>query len=150
MNILDEKIAHIARETAEKNGFFLVDLILRGTPKNRVIEVYVDGEGNVSAEDCALISREINSQVEGLIESSYRLDVSSPGVDRPLKFIKQYPKNINRKFEVSYSENNETKKLVGKLISVDSDELTFQTNNQEQKKINFNNIKKAKVLISFS
>ncbi|MFO7445172.1 MAG: ribosome maturation factor RimP [Ignavibacteriaceae bacterium] len=150
MNFLEEKIINITRETVEKNGFFLVDLIIRGTPKSKVIEVYIDSEGNVSAEDCALISREINSQLEGIIEFSYRLDVSSPGVERPLKFFKQYPKNLNRKFELSYIENGETKRLAGKLIAADNEELTFLLNNQDQKKINFNNIKKAKVLISFS
>ena len=79
----------------------------------------------------------------------YRLDVSSPGTDKPLKFLSQFPKHINRKFEVSYTSNDETKKLSGKLIKVEGDTLVFLSN-QNEISINFNNIKKAKVIVSFS
>ncbi|SRR5690554_5923087 len=158
MNLQDEKIKNIIREAVEKNGFFLIDLQFRGTTNNRIFEIYIDGEKNISAEDCALVSREINSQLEESIDTSYRLDVSSPGVDRPLKYLKQFPKHINRKFEVSYTKQDpentdapgETKKITGKLISVDGEDLIFKLNNQSEIKINFNNIKKAKVIISFS
>jgi len=157
MNLTEEKIRNIVYETVENNGFFLIDLVLRGNDKNRVIEVYVDNETDVSAEDCALISREINTKLENVIESSYRLDVSSPGVDRPLKYLKQYPKHINRKFEIAYTENDsegagtgDTKKLTGKLTAVEDEVLVFLINNHIEKRVNFNNIKKAKVTISFS
>jgi ribosome maturation factor RimP len=150
MDLTKEKIINIVTETVENNGFFLIELIIRGLEKNRIIEVYIDGEKDISADDCAHVSREINLQLENLTESSYRLDVSSPGVDRPLKYLKQYPKHLNRSFEISYTQNDETKKLSGKLIDLEGEELTFLINNQLEKKVNFNNIKKAKVIISFS
>lgn len=158
MNLLNEKISNIVTEVVERQGFFLIELVLRGTDKKKIIEVYIDNEKDVSAEDCALVSREINSQLETLTDSSYRLDVSSPGVDRPLKYLKQFPKHINRKFEISYTDKKssdpdsggETKKFSGKLIGVDGDDLIFLVNNQAEKRVNFNNIKKAKVIVSFS
>ncbi len=151
MNFFGKKIKNIAEEIIERNGFFLIDMILRGNENNKVIEIFIDGEKNISAEDCAKINRELNSVIESqnLIESSYRLDVSSPGTDRPLVYLKQYPKHINRKFDISYNQNNETKKLTGKLINVSGENLTFFSNNK-QIIINFNNIKKAKVKASFS
>jgi ribosome maturation factor RimP len=151
MNIFDEKIKVITNSIVEKNGFFLIDFVLRGNEKNRVIEIFVDGERNISAEDCAIISREINTAIEtqNLIESNYRLDVSSPGIDRPLLYLKQYPKHVKRKFDISYNQNNETKKLTGKLVDVSGEDLTFLSDNK-QIIINFNNIIKAKVLASFS
>ena len=151
MNIFDEKIKVIIKSVVEKNGCFLIDFVLRGNEKNRVIEIFIDGERNISAEDCAIISREINTEIEtqNLIESNYRLDVSSPGIDRPLLYLKQYPKHVNRKFDISYNQNNETKKLTGKLVDVSGKDLTFLSDNK-QIIINFNNIKKAKVIASFS
>jgi len=151
MNIFDEKIKVVANSVAEKNGFFLIDFVLRGNEKNRVIEIFIDGESNISAEDCANISREINTEIEtqNLIESNYRLDVSSPGIERPLLYLKQYPKHVNRKFDISYNQNNEAKKLTGKLMDVSGEDLTFLSDNR-QIIINFNNIKKAKVIASFS
>ena len=151
MNSVDQNIYNLANETVEENNFFIVDFVFRGNPNNRIIELYIDSEKNVSAEDLAAISRLIIGKFEGqnIIESQYRLDVSSPGTDKPLKFLKQFPKNVNRKFEVSYSTDEGTKKFTGKLIRVEGDNVVFLFN-QNEIIISFNNIKKAKVIVSFS
>ena len=151
MNLADNNIKNFAEEVVTKNGFFVVDTIIRGTTSFKVIEVFIDSEGNVSAEDCAGISRELKVKLDSLLanESNYRLDVSSPGVDRPLKFLKQFPKHVNRNFEISYKSNNETKKISGKLLRVDGEELFFNNKGKETI-VKFNTILKAKVIISFS
>ena len=97
------------------------------------------------------VSREIDSELKDLLikHPDYRLDVSSPGIDRPLKFLNQYIKHVNRKFDISYRSGEEIKKLSGKLASIDGDYLTFISNNKEVI-INFNNIVKANVIVSFS
>jgi ribosome maturation factor RimP len=151
MNLEEENIKNITNEILKEKNFFLIDLVYRGNPKQRIIEIYVDSEKNVTAEDLAEINRLISSRMEEnkLIESLVRLDVSSPGIEKPLKFLGQFPKHVNRKFEVSYASDDETKKLSGKLIKVEGDTLVFLSN-QNEININFNNIKKAKVLVSFS
>ena len=165
MNLIEEKIKEIAEIASEKCGFFLIDTVFRGQKGSRIIEIYIDGEQNVSADDCAKVSSEIDLQLEQFpdIGSNYRLDVSSPGVDRPLKFLKQYPKHINRKFEITYKLGDLTKEITAKLIKIDGDDLIFSSNSNPSKKhsnppaesagetiINFNNIINAKVIISFS
>jgi ribosome maturation factor RimP len=151
MNLFEKNIKDTAVQVIERNGFFLIDLILRGNENNRVIEIFIDGELNISAEDCAKVSREVSAEIEAkdLIETNYRLIVSSPGTDRPLLYLKQYPKHINRMFDIIYDQNNETKKLSGKLLYVSGDELTFLSNNNKEILINFNNIKKARVIAGF-
>lgn len=151
MSLLHENIKEIVTKAVEKNGFLLIDLILRGTEHNRVIEVYFDGEKDVSADDCASVSREIDSHLKDLLvkHPDFRLDVSSPGIDRPLKFLKQYHKHVNRKFDISYASDEEIKKLSGKLAVIEGDYLTFISNNKEVI-INFNNIVKANVIVGFS
>jgi ribosome maturation factor RimP len=151
MNLPEKNIEEISKKIIEVNGFFLIDFVVRGNTNNRVFEIFIDGEKNISADDCAIVSREVNKVIEDnqLITSSYRLDVSSPGVDRPLIYLKQYPKHIGRKFEVSYIQNDSTKKIMGTLKSTEADNLFFEINKQELI-INFNNIKKAKVILSFS
>ena len=151
MNSIDQNIYNIANEIVEENNFFVVDFVIRGNPNNRIIELYIDSEKNVSAEDLAGISRIINRKFEeqNTIDSQYRIDVSSPGTDKPLKFLKQFPKHLNRKFEVSYSAEDGTKKFTGKLLRVEGDNVVFLFN-QNEISINFNNIKKAKVIVSFS
>jgi ribosome maturation factor RimP len=114
-----------------------------------VIEVFIDGEINISADECALISKEITKQIdEKKLLKSYRLDVSSPGVDRPLIYLKQYPKHLNRLFEIEFNASGSSSTFKGKLVSIEDEVLTFQSN--KEIKIKFQDIIKAKVLVSFN
>ena len=151
MDIIKENIVRISNEIAEKLNFFVIDINFRGDNRQKIIEVFVDAEKNIDADNLAEISREINSVFEeqDIIQQAYRLDVSTPGVDRPLKFLKQFPKHINRNIEVTYKTGNETNTITGKLLSVESEELTFLSDKKEVL-IEFKNITTAKVIISFS
>ena len=152
MNLLEENIRVAAEQAVKDNGFFLIDINLRGSAKNRVIEVFIDGESYISAEDCAKVGRELNSLIQqgSLIDSAFRLEVSSPGVDRPLKFLKQFHKHLNKTFVVSYKqEDMELRTIIGKLTAIEGDNLIFSVRNNNLI-INFNNVIKAKVQISFS
>jgi len=151
MDIIKENIVRISNEIAEKLNFFVIDINFRGDNRKKIIEVFVDAEKNIDADNLAEISREINSIIEeqDIIQQAYRLDVSTPGVDRPLKFLKQFPKHINRNFEVTYKTGNETKTITGKLLFIEREELTFLSDKKEFL-IEFNNITTAKVIISFS
>jgi ribosome maturation factor RimP len=145
-----QQIIKKIEEIVSSSGFILIETVFRGDPHFPVIEVYIDGEKGITTVECAQISRAINDEIEtqNLINSNYRLDVSSPGVERPLKFLAQYIKHINRKFEISYTDSEGEKKLTGKLIRIDGENLFFAEKNSEYK-INFNQITKANVLISF-
>uniref|UniRef100_A0A832G1N7 Ribosome maturation factor RimP n=1 Tax=Ignavibacterium album TaxID=591197 RepID=A0A832G1N7_9BACT len=150
MDTIKEKILKIIQNSISDTDFLLVDTNIRGDQRKRIIEVFVDSSKNVSADDLAELSSKINdilSETEDI--GNYRLDVSTPGIDRPLKFIEQYPKNVNRNFELEYQFGDEVKKLKARLVSVNGNELTFNDGRNEFL-INYNQIIKAKVLISFS
>ena len=151
MDIIKENIVRICNEIAEKLNFFVIDINFRGDNRKKIIELFVDAEINVDADYLADISREINSVIEeqDIIQQAYRLDVSTPGVDRPLKFLKQFPKHINRNIEVAFKTGDELKMITGKLLSVEREELTFLSDKKEIL-IEFKNISTAKVIISFS
>ncbi|MEP0859986.1 MAG: hypothetical protein HRF52_00940 [Ignavibacterium sp.] len=150
MDAIKEKILKIVQNSISGTEFFLIETNIRGDQRKRIIEVFVDSAKNISADDLAELSRKINDVLSEDEEvGNYRLDVSTPGVDRPLKFIEQYPKNINRNFELEYNFGDEMKKLKAKLVSVNGNELTFYDGKNEFL-INHNQIIKAKVLISFS
>ncbi|MBT8386801.1 MAG: hypothetical protein KJO12_05265 [Ignavibacteria bacterium] len=150
MNSTKQNILNAAREISEKNNLFLLEVLFRGTDSNRVIEIFIDGEDNLSADDCGKISREINEVIEKneLLDSNYRLDVSTPGVDRPLEYLKQYKKHINRKFELKYKSGENKKSITAKLVKIEEDNLYFYSDREQV--IKFEDIIKAKVLVSFS
>lgn len=150
MDTIKEKILKIVQNSIYGTEFFLIETNIRGDQRKRIIEVFVDSAKNISADDLAELSRSINEVLSEDEEiGNYRLDVSTPGVDRPLKFIEQFPKNINRNFEIEYNLGDEIKKLKAKLISVNGNDLVFNDGKNEFL-INHNQIIKAKVLISFS
>ncbi|MBM4170515.1 MAG: hypothetical protein FJ214_01430 [Ignavibacteria bacterium] len=131
-------------------GCLLIDLQFRGDDRFRIVEVYIDNEKGITTDDCSAVSRALNEviQLENLIDSNFRLDVSSPGVDRPLKYLVQYTKHINRKLEIEFTKDLETKKIIGKLVRVEGEDIFLQEK-QNEYKINFKNVIKAKVQISF-
>lgn len=150
MNIIKKNIVKPIEELAESSGLMLIDILVRGDSRNQVVEVYVDSEESVTVNDCAELSQKIYEYFDKtlMIQSKYRLDVSSPGVDRPLKFLGQFKQHLNRNFELKVLEGEEIKKMTGTLKNIEGDNLFFQSGN-DLKKINFNNIRSAKVLISF-
>lgn len=150
MDLLKQKIAQIAKDTSERNNLFLIDLILRGNESKRIIEVYIDGEVIVTADTLAAISREIDDRIykEELISGSYRLDVSTPGVERPLKYLQQYMKHIGRKMQMKVNLNGGEREFTGKLLRIEESNLFFEIENVESL-IKFEQIISAKVIISF-
>jgi len=147
---MKENIESEFNRIIEQSGFHLFELIIRGSLFKPVFEVFIDSEKPVSANDCADVSRKILEFLdnEKFNFKDYRLDVSSPGVDRPLKFLWQFPKNIGRNFEIGFKQNSEDKRIKGKLVKLDNEKLVFEFNNTNTE-IEFNEIISAKVLISF-
>ncbi len=145
-----KKITEKISEAVQHEGFLPVEVVIRGDQRKPVIEVFIDAEENITAGDCARMSSKIDSmfEEENLVKGNYRLDVSSPGIERPLKFIEQFPKNVGRKFEIVYKPDEKEEKFTGKLIKAAGNELTFSVGKTE-KIIGFEEIIKAKVLISF-
>jgi len=148
MNLNKKEILEKIKKMTEDLGYLFIDMDFRGDSRNHILEVYIDNESGVTVDDCKKVSKSIGDMIEenSLIESRYRLDISSPGIDRPLKYIQQYKRNIGRSFELKLEENNS--KIEGKLLEVNNDDLKFQIK-KEEKVINIKNIKSAKVLVRF-
>lgn len=150
MKLNKQKILQYAEKIVKESDFFLIDLEYRGDNRNAIIEIIIDNTVGITADNCKLVSKRLGVifDEEELITGKYRLDVSSPGVDRPLKFIEQYPKHLNRKFKIEYFKENEIETLEAKLVKIENSKLFF-TEKKNEIKVNFENIKSAKVLISF-
>lgn len=149
MNLKEKEILEKSKKITEDFGYLFIDMDFRGDSRNRILEIYIDNEAGVTVDDCKNVSRAVGDMIEegGLIKSRYRLDVSSPGIDRPLKYIQQFKRNIGRSFELRL-EDESNSKIEGKLLEVNNDDFKFQIK-KEIKVINIKNIKSAKVLVGF-
>ena len=145
-----DKIKELISPVFERMNIHLVDLELRGHMNSQVLSVYADTDTGISMQQITDLTREIEDilDLENPIPGKYRLDVSSPGIDRPIKEIWQFRKNINRKLQVDYKFEGEHKEVIGELTGVSEKEITIKNKNKETK-IPFEAIKKAVVKINW-
>lgn len=145
------QIKELAAPLAEERGLSLVDIELKSGGGTE-LWVYLDAEDRgVNLDECAEISRELGFLVDAheLLDSKYRLNVSSPGLSRPLSDLKQYPKNVGRVLKLRYKSGDEVKKIVAQLEAVDANELTVtitEGKKEVTEKIAFESVIEAKVI----
>jgi len=136
---IKEKIENIV--TASGNYF--VDLRIRGNRSNYVIEVFIDNDKGVSVYECSIVSKEISRFLNSdNTLNNYRLMVSSPGIEYPLKKEWQFKKNIGRKIEVLVKIDNNKIKEKG-ILEYSDDNIIILSD--ENKKIE---IKKQDIIIA--
>ncbi|MFZ4621563.1 MAG: ribosome maturation factor RimP [Bacteroidota bacterium] len=147
MSSIPEKIHELLLPITDQSNTYVVEVILRGERSSKVIEVYVDSDKGITLDECYQISRALAEKLDeaDLISGRYRLDVSSPGLDRPLKLLRQYSKNIGRTCKVKYT--GEEKKMLqeGKLESV-SDNSIVITKAGKRTEISFAAINEAYII----
>ncbi len=149
MRELQEKIRGLIEPIVIAQDAFLVDVIVRGERNGRVLEIFVDTDQGIKADECAEISRAVSSVLdrEHFIQGRYRLEVSSPGLDRPLKFYRQYKKNIGRSLRVKYRFNDKECQVSGRLLDVTEDSIVLCDEKQSEFQITFSSILESKVEI---
>lgn len=115
-------------------GCELWGIELRLNTKQRLVRVYIDKPDGVDVEDCAQVSRQIgaNLDVEDLISGEYRLEVSSPGMDRPLFTLSQYAAYIGYEISLKLRMAYEGRKnFKGILRRIEDEELVLEVGDEE-------------------
>ncbi|HEV3250424.1 MAG TPA: ribosome maturation factor [Puia sp.] len=138
---------------AEEPSYFLVELKM-GVSNN--IKLFLDGDGGITIDKCVKVNRALYKKIEeaGLFrDGDFSLEVSSPGLEEPLKLIRQYRKNIGRLVEIQLLDGL---KLEGRLMEVSEDGIIVEETKGKKKKkemirhsLLFNNIKTTKIQIVF-
>src|ERR1700761_5466818 len=138
---------------AGETGYFLVEVKIK--PTNN-IKVFLDGDNGISIDKCVQVNRGLYKQIEemGLFPAGdFSLEVSSPGLDEPLKMLRQYKKNIGRMVELVLQDGS---KKEGRLLEVSEDGVIVEEikgKNKKKEVINhtflFDNIKTTKIQVVF-
>jgi len=159
-----EKIEKIATEVTQREGCLLYDVVFSGGGGARILRVFIDKEmpGGAALEDCANVSRGLNLllDVEDLIPGGqYHLEVSTPGIERPLRKPWHYRAVVGQKvwirLDCSLGKLGiQSKKYMGhKQVSEvlqSSDETGVELNlENERLRINYENIERAHVVFEF-
>lgn len=133
----------------ERPDVFLVDLKIGA---GNQINIKIDGDKGVLIADCVDLSRQIEHNLDRETED-FSLEVASAGIDTPLKFPRQYVKNLGRDLKVILLDGTEHK---GKIIASNENSVTLELVKKvkskkvkEEVEINFDTIKESKITISF-
>jgi ribosome maturation factor RimP len=160
---LRESIEEIVQNFISEE-YFIVDVTVAGSGGRQKITVLLDGDSGITIDKCAEISRFLGEEIEkrDLVSQNYILEVSSPGIDYPLKYSRQYKRNIGRKLKVQLTDD---KSYSGTLKEVKDDCIIVEAEVQaldntgkvlknkkafQDTEIPFDKIKKTNVIISFS
>jgi len=111
-----------------RSGVDLLEKDLFGAGKRKILRVFIDKNGGVSVENCASVSRFLSEELDkeenaSLIDGSYTIEVSSPGLDRPLKTKRDFERNLGRTLRITQNG----KFIKGVLKAVNGVSITLET-----------------------
>lgn len=141
---VQELVAPIALELA----LDVESVEIRKTGNQKIVKVIMDKDGGISLEDIAAATREISVKLDELAElaSSFTLEVTSPGVDRPLTAPKHWRRNLGRLVRVELIAGGS---IDGRIIDISDEQITLQVK-QQQRMFSLPEIKRAVVQVEFN
>lgn len=151
MTSLTAQIETLLKPSIESLGFELVQLKLMDGNKSRLLQIMAERpDGSMSVDDCALVSKQVSAMldVEDLLPTAYRLEVSSPGIDRPLTREKDYNeyKGHLAKIETLLPINGR-RRFTGKLEGLDEGHVVLTVDNAEVR-LSYRDIASAKLVLT--
>lgn len=145
----EQKTEALVLPIIEANNFELVDVEYVKEAGNWYLRVYVDKEGGIAVDDCEVVSRALSDKLDAddFIEDSYILEVSSPGLGRPLKKEKDYVRSIGKEVDIHlYKSIDKQKEFTGVLKSYTKEEIVLQI---EDADVTFDRANIALIRLSF-
>lgn len=129
-------VESFARPVLDDMGLELVEVQFRRESAGWLLRLFIDREDGVNVDDCASVSRQISAylEVEDLIEHAYSLEVSSPGLERPLKKKEDFVRFTGRKARIKLKEPIDGQRVFfGLLGAVDENTITLLVDGQQMK-----------------
>ncbi len=148
----EEKAAALLEPIVQEQGFELVDVEYVKEGGTWYLRAYIDKEGGITIDDCELVSRAFSDVLdrEDFIEDSYIMEVSSPGLGRPLKKEKDYERSMGKELEIrTYRAVDGQKEFYGILTAYDSNSVTVKEENGEEKTFRKNEIALIRLAFDF-
>lgn len=148
----EERTEQLVMPIVDENNFELVDIEYVKEAGNWFLRVYIDKQGGITIDDCELVSRVLSEQLDkdDFIEDSYILEVSSPGLGRPLKKEKDFERSIGKEVEVRlFQAINKQKEYIGILTSYDKDTVTVELEEENPLTIQRKNIALIRLAFDF-
>jgi ribosome maturation factor RimP len=154
-----ERIREAANRVVESHGLEVFDVQLRRESTGWIVRVFIDRPGpsgtpedSVGVEDCAAVSRELSTilDVEEPLDRAYTLEVSSPGLDRPLRGARDFERFTGRAAKIVLDEPTDGQSaFAGRIRGLEDGMLVFEAEGRKLHRIALTNIKRARLDVEF-
>jgi ribosome maturation factor RimP len=152
-----ERVTEIATGIIEPLGMGLVDVEYKREGRDMVLRLFIEKEGGISLDDCADVSREVSDilDVEDCIPEHYTLEVSSPGICRPLKKLADYQRFTGQLIKVKTFEllpddaGNKRKTFLGTLKGVEDGIISIDLKEGQHASVPLDKVAKANLEFEF-
>ena len=146
-----DQLTELLKPAAEALGYEFLGIEYVGQGVHSILRVYIDHENGISVDDCTKVSHQASGilEVEDPISSQYTLEVSSPGMDRPLFILSHFEKVVGQEISMRCHVGVDgRRKFKGKLNSVNAQLLEITVDNQTYQ-VDFQDIDKANLVAVF-
>jgi ribosome maturation factor RimP len=147
----EQKLTDMLRPAVEETGMELLGIEFISAGQHSVLRLYIDHENGITVDNCADVSRQVSAilDVEDPISTEYNLEVSSPGMDRPLFEKKHFEAVVGENIDVKLGMPlNGRRKFKGLLASIEGDNLIVVVDGQDYELV-ISNIDKANLVPNF-
>ena len=144
----EQKLTDMLRPAVAETGKELLGVEFISAGNNSVLRLFIDHENGINVDDCAEVSRQVGAilDVEDPISSEYSLEVSSPGVDRPLFELAHFQAVVSETINVRLSMPlNGRRKFKGTLVAIENDSLIVEVDGMDYELV-INNVDKANLV----
>lgn len=144
----EQKLTDMLRPAVEETGKSLLGVEFISAGNNSILRIFIDHENGIDVDDCAEVSRQVGAMldVEDPISSEYNLEVSSPGVDRPLFELPHFEAVIGETVNVKLGMPlNGRRKFKGVLVAIENNNLVVEVDGIDYELV-INNVDKANLV----
>ncbi|MBN1211474.1 MAG: ribosome maturation factor RimP [candidate division Zixibacteria bacterium] len=145
-DLVKNKVIELIEEPLSEKGCELADVVLSRYKNNSTLKIFVYSANGIDIDECARLSKVVGDVIDGtdLFENGYTLEVSSPGLDRPLKTSCDFKYRVGETVRVHFIDPKR-KKITARIISVDENSVAF-ADDSEAYEIELADIEKAKII----
>jgi ribosome maturation factor RimP len=147
---LQKQIRTLVEATVRHQGYDLVAVELMGGTKGQVLRLSIDRPGGISAADCAGVSSMISPvlDVSDPISGSYRLEVSSPGIDRPLQRQADFDLFAGYRAQIRLTKGHPRRKFSGRLQGTDDESVLLKGDDGAEHRLDLSVVERANLMLS--
>ena len=146
-----KQIEAVVLPALEELGLELVEVQYRREQSGWVLRLFIDKQGGITLDNCAAVSREVSQllDIEDFIDQAYSLEVSSPGLDRPLKSMAEFERFVGRKAKIKTLEPIGGENVfIGKINKTEEESIVLDVGTKEMT-ILFSQVEKARLEVEF-